>query len=116
MDNESHIDICDLIMLAVCLEDQEDGSSLAELWRALQLGGGHEHALSDEFLQTVEGDALHVECSSCGTEVDSPQIESILTMEILPWDGTWVIQHQKNPVEVKHCHLKCERAKGLSQG
>ena len=34
-DYESHIDICDLLMLAVCLEDQEDGSSPAELWSAL---------------------------------------------------------------------------------
>ena len=33
--NESHIDICDLFMLAICLEDQEDGSSPAELWDAL---------------------------------------------------------------------------------
>ena len=38
-DNESHVDICDLLMLAVCLEDQEDGRSPAELRRALQLGG-----------------------------------------------------------------------------
>ena len=28
------------------------------------IGGGHECTLSDEFLQVVEGDALHVECSS----------------------------------------------------
>ena len=39
-DNKSQVDICDLLMLAVCLEDQEDGSSPAELRRALQLGGG----------------------------------------------------------------------------
>ena len=34
-DNESHIEICDLLMLAVCLEDQEDGNSPTELWSAL---------------------------------------------------------------------------------
>ena len=34
-DNESHIDICDLLMLAVCLEDQENGSSSTELRRSL---------------------------------------------------------------------------------
>ena len=38
--DKSHIDICDLLMLAVCLEDQETGSSPAELRRSLQLGGG----------------------------------------------------------------------------
>ena len=27
-------------------------------------GGGHEHTLSDEFPQAVEGDVLHAECSS----------------------------------------------------
>ena len=48
MDNESHVDICDLLMLAICLEDQEDGSSPAELWNALQWGGD-ECTLSDEF-------------------------------------------------------------------
>ena len=53
----------------------------------------------------VKGDALHVECSSYGTEADVPQIESVLTMESLPRDGAWVLQHQKNPVEVKCCHL-----------
>ena len=45
----------------------------------------------------------------------SPQIEPILTLESLPQDGAWVLQHQKNPVEVKHCHLKWERAERLSQ-
>ena len=35
VDNESHVDICDLLMLAVCLEDQEDGSSPTELRSAL---------------------------------------------------------------------------------
>ena len=91
-DNECHVDICDLLMLAVCLEDQEDGSSPADLRRALQLGG-HECTLSDEFTQLVEGDVLHAECLSYGTEVDIPQIESILTMESHPQDGAWVLQH-----------------------
>ena len=114
VDNESHVDICDLLMRAVCLEDQEDGSSPTELWRALQ-SGGHECDLSDEFLQMVKRDALHAECSSYGTKAKVPQIKPILTLESLLWDGAWVLQHQKNPVEVKHCHLKWERAEGLSQ-
>ena len=89
VDNESHVDICDLLMLAVCLEDQEDGSSPTELRSALQ-SGGHECALSDEFPQAAKGDALHVECLSYGTEADVPQIESILTMESLLRDGAGV--------------------------
>ena len=35
VDNEPHIDICDPLMLAICLEDQEDGSSPTELRSAL---------------------------------------------------------------------------------
>ena len=77
--------------------------------------GGHERFLSDEFPQTVKRDALHVECPSYGTKANVPQIESVLTLGSLPWDGAWVLQHQKNPVEVKCCHLKWERAERLSQ-
>ena len=39
VDNEFHIDICDLLMLAIHPEDQEDSSSPTELYRALQFGG-----------------------------------------------------------------------------
>ena len=35
VDNEPHIDICDPLMLAIHLEDQEDGGSPTELRRAL---------------------------------------------------------------------------------
>ena len=48
-----------------------------------------------------------------GQKQMSPQVESVLTMESLLWDGVTVFQHQKNPVEVKHCHLKCERARRI---
>ena len=78
-------------------------------------GGGHEHALSDEFSHMVKRDALHAESLSYGTKVNIPQVESVLTLESLPWDGARVLQHQKNPVEVKHCHLKWEVAERLSQ-
>ena len=105
MDNEPHIDICDPLMLAVCLEDQEDGSSPTELGGALQWGG-HECALGDEFPQMVKRDALHAEGLSYGTKANVPQIESILTVEGVPWDGALVHQHQKNLVKVKHHHLK----------
>ena len=63
----------------------------------------------------VKGDALHAEGMSYGTKANVPQIESVLTKESLPRDGAWVLQHQKNPVEVKHHHLKWERAERLSQ-
>ena len=62
-DNKSHVDICDLLMLAVCLEDKEDGSSPTEL-RRTRGSREHECTLSDEFPQAVEGDALHAECLS----------------------------------------------------
>ena len=64
----------------------------------------------------VERDALHAECLSYGMEADVPQIESVLISESLMWDGTWALQHQKNPLKVECGHLKYERAKRLSQG
>ena len=77
--------------------------------------GGHECALSNEFPQTVKRDALHAEGLSYGTKANIPEVESVLTLEGLLWDGAWVIQHQKNPVEVQCHHLKWEGAEGLSQ-
>ena len=71
--------------------------------------GGHERALGDEYPQTVKRDVLHVEGSSYGTKANIPQIETILTLEGVLWDGALVCQHQKNPVKVKHHHLKGEK-------
>ena len=51
-------------------------------------------------------DVLHVEGSSYGTKVNIPQIESVLALEGVPWDGTLVCQHQKNVIKVKCGHLK----------
>ena len=82
-DHEFHINICDLLMLTVCLEDQEDGSSPTDFRRALKLGG-HECTLGDEFPQMVKRDALHAECSSYGTKVNIPQVVSVLAVESLP--------------------------------
>ena len=92
-------------MLAICLEDQENGSSLTELGRALW-HEGHEHALSDESPQMVKTDVLHAEGLPYGTEVNVPQVESDLALEGVPWDGALVGQHQKNAVKVKCGHLK----------
>ena len=102
MDHKSHTDICDPLMLAVHLEDQENGGSPQ---RALRCGG-HECALGNESPQMVKRDVLHVEGSSHGTKANIPQIESVLALEGVPWDGALVRQHQKNMVKVKCCHLK----------
>ena len=77
--------------------------------------GGHKCALGDEFLQMVKRDVLHAEGLSSGTRANVPQIESVLTLESVLWDGALVLQHKKNPVEVKHCHLKWERVERLFQ-
>ena len=77
--------------------------------------GGHERTLSDEFPEAVKRDALHAEGSSYGTKVNVHHVESFLTLESFLWDGAWVVQHQKNPVEVKRRHLKWEGAERLSQ-
>ena len=61
--DESHVDIGDFFVLAVRPEDQENSSSPTELKRSLR-SRRHECALCDEFLQAVEGEALHVEHSS----------------------------------------------------
>ena len=95
-------------MLAVCLEDQEDGSSPAEL-RGPSNGGGHECALGNEFLQALKRDALHAEGLSYGTKANVPHFESILTLEHVLQDEALVCQHQKNAVKVKHHHLKGEK-------
>ena len=105
VDHEPHIDVCDPFMLAICLEDQEDGSSPAELRRALQQWG-HECTLSDEFPQMLKRDALHAEGLPYGTKANVPQIESVLTLEDVMWDGALVRQHQLNTVEVECHHLK----------
>ena len=58
-------------MLAVCLEDQENGSHPTEFGGPLR-SRGHECALGKEGAQAIEGEALHVEHSSQGTEADVP--------------------------------------------
>ena len=54
----------------------------------------------------VNRDVLHVEGLSYGTKAKVPQIESILTLEGVMWDGALVHQHQLNMVKVKCHHLK----------
>ena len=105
VDHESYVDVGDLLMLVVCLEDEENGCSPAELEGALH-HGGHKCVLSDEFPQVVKGDALHVEGKLYGTEADVPQIETILAVEGVPRDGTLAGELQEYPIEVECSHLK----------
>ena len=58
VDHEFYIDVSDVLMLVICLEDDENGCSPAELECALQ-HGGHKHALSNESPQAVKRDVLH---------------------------------------------------------
>ena len=67
---------------------------------------GHEHTLSNEFPQMVKRDVPHVEGLPYGTKANIPQVESVLALEGVPWDGALVHQHQKNAVKVKCSHLK----------
>ena len=69
-------------------------------------GGGHKCALSDESPQAVKRDALHTEGLLYGAEVNVPQVESVLALEGVLWDGALVGQLQKNAVKVKCSHLK----------
>ena len=105
MEDESYIDVSDLLMLVIHLEDEENGCSPTELEGAIR-HRGHERALSDESLQAVKRDALHTEGSQYGTEVNVPQVEFVLALEGIPQDRTLVSQLQKNVVKVKCGHLK----------
>ena len=86
-DYELYIDVGDLLMLVICLEDKENGCSPAELKGALH-HGGHKCTLCDEFLQVVQGNVLHAECTLYGAEADVSQVETVLAEESVPWYGT----------------------------
>ena len=113
VDYKSYIDVGDLLMLVICLEDKENGCSLTELQSALHRGG-HKHAICDEFLQVVQGNALHAECTLYGAEADIPQVETVLAEESVPQYGTLAGELQEYPVEVECGHLK-EEAGNLLQ-
>ena len=72
-DHESHINVGNFLMPAVCLEHQENGGHPTYFRGPLRLRG-HECTLGEEGAQTVEGEALHVECMYQGTEVDVPRL------------------------------------------
>ena len=104
-DHESYVDVSDLLMLVICLEEEENGCSPTELEGALHCRG-HKCTLSDEFPQVVKGDTLHVEGMWYGAEADVPQVETILAVEGVPQDRTLAGELQEYLVEVKCGHLK----------
>ena len=80
---ESYVDIGDLLMLVICLKDEEYGFHPTELKGAL-CHRRHKHALCDELPQVVQGNALYVKGALDGAEADIPQIEVILAVESVP--------------------------------
>ena len=78
-------------------------------------GGGHEHALSNEFPQVVKRDALHAEGLLYGAEANYPQVECVLALEGVPQDGALAGQLQKYAVKVKCSHLKEQVGKLLQE-
>ena len=70
-DYKCHVNVINFLMLAVHLEDQENGRHSTEFGGPLG-SRGHECTLGEEGAQAVEGEALHAECSSQGTEGDVP--------------------------------------------
>ena len=91
-------------MLVICLEDKEHGCHPAELEGAL-CHGGHKCTLYDEFLQVVQGNALHVEGMLDGAEVNVPRVETILAVKSVPGYGTLAGKLQEYQAEVECGHL-----------
>ena len=98
---KSYVDFGDLLMLVICLEDKEYGCRPTALCHR-----GHKHALCNEFLQVVQGNALHVEGMLDGAEVNVPQVETILAVESVPGYGTLAGKLQEYPAEVECGHVK----------
>ena len=100
MHYEPYVDICDLLVLVICLEDEEYGCHPAELKGALH-HRGHKCALCDKFPQVVQGNALHVEGTLDGAEANVPQVETIMAVEKVPGYGTLAGKRQEYPAEVE---------------
>ena len=104
VDYKSYVDVSDLLMLVAHLEDKENGCCPAELKDAL-CHRGHKCTLGGEFPQVVKGDALHVEGTLYGAEVDVPQVGTDLAVESVPQYGTLAGELQEYPAEVECSHL-----------
>ena len=102
---EPYVDVSDLLMLVIHLEDEECSCHPVELEGALH-HRGHECALCDKIPQVVQGNALHVEGTLDGAEVNVPQFETFLAVESVSGYGTLAGKLQEYPAEVECGHLK----------
>ena len=100
-------------MLVIHLKDEEYGCHPTELEGALH-HGRHKHALCDELLQVVQGNALHVKGALDGAEVDLLQVETILAVESVPRYRTLTCEVEEYLAEVECGHLE-EQAESLLQ-
>ena len=105
VDHKSHIDISDPLMLVVHLEDEENGCSPTELGGPSDAGGMNAPLAMSLHRQSREMRCMQRVCHM-GQKRMSPQVESILALEGVLWDGALVSQLQKNAVKVKCGHLK----------
>ena len=71
VDHEPHVNIGNFFVLAVHLENQENGGHSAELEGSLKLRR-YEHPICKELPQAIKGEALHAERSSQETKADVP--------------------------------------------
>ena len=110
---ESYVDIGDLLVLVVCLKDDEYGCHPTELEGAFCCRR-HKHALCDELLQVVQGNALHVKGALDGAEANVPQFETILAVESVPRYRTLTHKLEEYLAEVECSHLE-EQVESLLQ-
>ena len=80
---ESNVDVSDLLVLVICMKDEEHGCHPTELKGTLSCRG-HKCTLCDELPEVVQGNALHVKGVLDGAEANVPQVETILAVESVP--------------------------------
>ena len=102
---ESYVDIGDLLMLVICLEDEEYGCHPTELEGAL-CHGKHKCAHCNELPQVVQGNALHAKGMLDGAEADVPQVETILAVGSVPRYRTLTHELEEYLAEVECGHLE----------
>ena len=102
---ESYVDFGDLLVLVICLKDEEYGCHPIELKGALCCRR-HKCALCDELPQVVQGNALQVKGALDGAEEDVPQVETILAVESVPRYRTLTHELEEYLAEVECSHLE----------
>ena len=81
---ESNVDVSDLLMLVICLKDEEYGCSPTEVKGALH-NGRYECTLSNELLQVVQGNVFHVANSFLLVFAVSGPFTSFLVLHTVSW-------------------------------